>query len=660
MALGNTIEFSLRARDEFSKGFSGLRGQITLVAAAATAAGAAVFALANRFAKSEDAALKTSQRLGLTTEELSKLHFQARLSGVATATLDMALQRMTRRVGEAAVGTGEAKDAIRELGLDAEKLGRMTPDEQLRTFAEALHGVESNSDKVRLAFKLFDSEGVALLQTMTQGAAGFKKAGEEAERLGIVIGTDDAEAASRFNDALLGLNSALGGLSKETADEVIPALTELFKVMEDGVFLYREHRDEILSWLDAWLKWFPPTAAAYRLMRAGIDTLRENAQATREADMAYSDFGGTLGAVAAKQAQVTLVSKAALEAQQKMADGLLAHEVRVAEERVQSWVDAERARIAATAQTNAELAAEASSFAHLAALIEQQANDSRLARLEQYQNEVLAKQGEFAGFVEAMEAAAAQRNLEQQDLMRQIAFENMVTDFDRRLVLENEQFQRRMETAAGNHSLEQAVIEDHNRAILEIEKAALDARLAQSQTALRGFAALARVSGAKTFKLYKALAYGQTIIATYLAATKALASAPPPLSYVLAAAAVAQGLANAAMISKQKPPAAHGGLTSVPAEQTFLLQQGERVLSPLQNRDLTAFLRGQGGGGGSSITVENLNVHILENATNFDTLMRMDDRDMREIVAGPIIKALDNLDRSGVRPNFAQRGRGGV
>ena len=37
---------------------------------------------------------------------------------------------------------------------------------------------------------------------------------------------------------------------------------------------------------------------------------------------------------------------------------------------------------------------------------------------------------------------------------------------------------------------------------------------------------------------------------------------------------------------------AHGGLDYVPSESTYLLDKGERVLSPNQNRDLTEFLNG--------------------------------------------------------------------
>lgn len=42
---------------------------------------------------------------------------------------------------------------------------------------------------------------------------------------------------------------------------------------------------------------------------------------------------------------------------------------------------------------------------------------------------------------------------------------------------------------------------------------------------------------------------------------------------------------------------AHGGMTDVPKESTYLLDKGERVLSPGQNKDLLEFMRTGGGGG---------------------------------------------------------------
>lgn len=53
---------------------------------------------------------------------------------------------------------------------------------------------------------------------------------------------------------------------------------------------------------------------------------------------------------------------------------------------------------------------------------------------------------------------------------------------------------------------------------------------------------------------------------------------------------------------------AHNGLDNIPREGTWLLDGGERVLNPNQNRDLTQYLRnandaGAGGGTGAGVTI---------------------------------------------------------
>lgn len=101
--------------------------------------------------------------------------------------------------------------------------------------------------------------------------------------------------------------------------------------------------------------------------------------------------------------------------------------------------------------------------------------------------------------------------------------------------------------------------------------------------------------------------------------------------------------------------AAHGGLDYVPAEATYLLDKGERVLSPRQNEDLTGFMQSGVGGG---MSIGNLTIHILENATNADAFARMDRVQLRNTLGQPVIDALNEMFSIGVRPNFAtQAGR---
>jgi hypothetical protein len=144
------------------------------------------------------------------------------------------------------------------------------------------------------------------------------------------------------------------------------------------------------------------------------------------------------------------------------------------------------------------------------------------------------------------------------------------------------------------------------------------------------------------------------------ASTAAIPIVGPELAPAVAAGATAAAAAGAeasgtagAALGSTIAGVAHGGLNSVPSESTFLLNKGERVLSPEQNQDLTGFLNSSDGSGG--MRIENLTIHVLENATNFSALMNMDVRAIRDLVAAKFIPAMNLLDKQGIRPVFVER-----
>jgi hypothetical protein len=96
----------------------------------------------------------------------------------------------------------------------------------------------------------------------------------------------------------------------------------------------------------------------------------------------------------------------------------------------------------------------------------------------------------------------------------------------------------------------------------------------------------------------------QATASTGAGAARALSEFPWPYSAGVAAAVLAEGAAIIAGMTAVSvvAGAAHGGLDYVPAESTYLLDRGERVVSPKQNEDLTDFLNNGGGG--------NLSVHL--------------------------------------------------
>src|SRR5690606_10854117 len=180
-----------------------------------------------------------SQQIGVTTESLSGLRYAAeQMAGVSEGQFDMALRRMTRRITEAADGAGPAAAALRALGLSAEDLAKLSPDEQFRRLADAMKQTEDQGTRLRATMAIFDTEGMPLVNMLKEGAEGIRQFEEEANRLGVTIDEQTAAAARAFGTELNTLNAIKNGLYNSITAELLPtlvALTRRFTETTNGV-----------------------------------------------------------------------------------------------------------------------------------------------------------------------------------------------------------------------------------------------------------------------------------------------------------------------------------------------------------------------------------------------------------------------------------------
>jgi hypothetical protein len=244
-----------------------------------------------------DSLAKTSDKLGIATEQLAGLRHAAELTGVSAQTFDMALQRMTRRVAEAGMGTGESVKALKELGVSARHLAQLAPDEQFKAIAEAMRQVKTQGDRVRLAFKLFDSEGVAVVNTLKLGREGLNQAVAEVKRLGNAFSRVDAAKIEDANDAITRMRAAFQGLTGELAINLADPLQNLAK--ETGAYT-KEIKLFVLKLRASYLElkslyyagggWMPPTTApgiARSLMGGGQRDYEKAVQTQAQAGYAW-------------------------------------------------------------------------------------------------------------------------------------------------------------------------------------------------------------------------------------------------------------------------------------------------------------------------------------------------------------------------------------
>jgi len=266
--MAENVNITIKAFDKTKKGFgsvaSGLKkvtgAVFSMRTALVGAAGLAGFGLLVKSSLSAtDSLAKTASKIGTTTEALSALRYAADITGVATTTMDMALQRFTRRTAEAAKGTGEAKGALQTLGISARELVNMPLDQRMLVLADAFSKQTNESEKLALAFKLFDSEGAALVNTLSLGRKGLTELLGEAKALGAVMSSNAAQGVEDASDSLTKLKAITKGLRDQFVAALAPAIeslttrfTEFFKKIADekgGVEQFA--KDMAISFLNA-------------------------------------------------------------------------------------------------------------------------------------------------------------------------------------------------------------------------------------------------------------------------------------------------------------------------------------------------------------------------------------------------------------------------
>ena len=184
-----------------SMGFDKLGGAAAafLSVAAIQQLGVAVRDAANKMGDLKDAA----EIIGITTDALQELQYAAQLSGVSADVLQGSLQKLTKNLGDAAMGGTGAKKSLDELGLSGSKLSTIPLNQALAQIADKLAAVENPAQRATLASDLFGKSGLAMVNMLADGSSGLNSMAEEAQRLGVVINRDviynAAEAADKLD-----------------------------------------------------------------------------------------------------------------------------------------------------------------------------------------------------------------------------------------------------------------------------------------------------------------------------------------------------------------------------------------------------------------------------------------------------------------------------
>jgi hypothetical protein len=204
---------------------------------------APLLASVKTFADMGDALDEMSQRTGVSVETLSALGYAAKLTGADLSDVETALKFLQKNLANAASGSKEANANFAQLGLSVAQLQQMSPEAQFEAVSKALGSVTDQSTRTQLAMSLLGRSGTMILP-MTKDIAALKA---EAERLGMVMSTQDAKAAAELSDTIDRLWMSVKMAAASIGSALAPVINEWGNALRETATAARkwvqEHAD---------------------------------------------------------------------------------------------------------------------------------------------------------------------------------------------------------------------------------------------------------------------------------------------------------------------------------------------------------------------------------------------------------------------------------
>lgn len=178
------------------------------------AAGIAAFTAATKvFLDTGDALDKMRQRTGISVKSLSELEHAAEQSGATLADLEAAVRKMQKEIAS-------GSKAFDNLGLSAQQLAKLTPEEQFNAVTAAIARIEDPTLRAGAAMDAFGKSGTKLLPMIED----LKSLRQEAQDMGFVMSDRTAAAAVRLGDKLANLWKTIKFGAIAIGEALAPAL----------------------------------------------------------------------------------------------------------------------------------------------------------------------------------------------------------------------------------------------------------------------------------------------------------------------------------------------------------------------------------------------------------------------------------------------------
>lgn len=174
---------------------------------------------------------RTAQMIGMGTDALQALQYNAKLADVDTYELTIGLKFLNTALYDSSQGSAEAQKKFKALGLSYKDAnGNIMPvDKSLGQIADKFASMEDGPKKTALAVDLFGHSGINMIPMLNQGSAKLAQISKEAREFGLVMDQEGIKRSQEFMDNVKRMRGILSGLRNEVGMSLMPAFSELLK-----------------------------------------------------------------------------------------------------------------------------------------------------------------------------------------------------------------------------------------------------------------------------------------------------------------------------------------------------------------------------------------------------------------------------------------------
>ena len=589
------------------KGVTALKGAFVGLAGAMGAR--AFIRFANQQLKAADTIGKMASKLQISTTALQTFRFAGEQSGETLETMDNNLIKFAKQLGEAQVGIGLAKRELEILGIELrDQSGDFKSHEEiLNEVADAFRNMNDPARKMSSAMALFGRSGHVMVNMLSDGADGLERLRDQLIKTGGIIDEKFIREAEDANDAMNRLSKTFGAITTRLMSDLSPAILKI--------------TDNIMELMD-------------------ID-----ANYGRGAERLNRDLEKVNEELAAAQAEAFAMQKTIEESNVVM-----------------NTFNARHAQLAGLQGEISDLLERRANIEeHLANIPKKTVSIQKDVKKElEDQNNILKEQQQIQKHASQMRFMGATKVLGAQQMINKEHEETIDLLEDEY----SEDFQKKEEQRIENLRLQNEKIAEQKRLQEEAREAKLKAqeelrrqhkermdqlkREKEAEERLRREGLKQTISVAKQtgdilyeqgvmgFDAMRALAFTEALINAQLAATKALATLPPPWSYAAATASYAFAAARAYQIKNMEPPAREMGGTVTKGKPFLVGEKGAEIFTPGQTGSITP----NNAIGGTNVT---FNIQTND-AQGFDQLLMA----RRGLIVSMINKAMHQQGRRGI------------